>query len=268
MYPSPSFIGLDQNKTAYLQRRQHLIPKKTPMAHQKNLKLRGTFENVIFYTSNEHFLIRSKPSIVRQTTATKQAASFFGKAVKMSASFRASMKSILPNSKDRNMIHRLDSAMRNWLRADRSATSDNESAVPFISGFEFNLQSLLSERFKVNLTIGKSDLDFITLKIPAFVPSEKIVAPAHTSSVRWKIIAATYDSNNHTFIRTGSKEILIPYSSSEVAAQQIEFDLKPKAGDLCMAVIALNYYTSADGTTGFNDSMKWKPAAIAQAIIF
>lgn len=238
------------------------------MAHQKNINLQGTIENIIFYTSNAQHLMRTKPAFVRQTKATTQAASLFGKAVKMSANLRATVQFLLPDAKDRNMMHRLDAALLNWLRADRSATTDNESAVPFISGFEFNLQSLLSERFKVNLTIGKSDLDFITLKIPAFVPSEKIVAPAHTSSVRWKIIAATYDSNNHTFIRTGSKEILIPYSSSEVAAQQIEFDLKPKAGDFCMAVIALNYYTSADGTTGFNDSMKWKPAAIAQAIIF
>jgi len=238
------------------------------MAHQKNIKLRGTFENIIFYTSKEQFLIRSKPSIVRQTNATKKAASLFGEAVKMSANLRATVQSLLPNSKDRNMMHRLDATFLNWLRTGQSASGRHEIPFPFVPGFEFNLESQLSEKLQLKLNISKSNENFITVEIPAFVPVQKIVAPADTSSVRLKIVAATFDFDNHTFVRTGLKEILMPYSSSEVAEQQIEFDLSAKPGDLCVAVMAVNYYTSADGTTGLKDSMKWKPAAIAQTMIF
>jgi len=166
------------------------------------------------------------------------------------------------------MMHRLDATFINWLRTGQSASGNHEPPVPFIPGFEFNLESQLSEKLKLKLTISKSNENFIIVKVPAFVPVQKIVAPADTSSVRLKIVAVAYDFDNQSIVRAGLKEILIPYSSSEVTEQQIVFDLKPKTGDLYMAVIALNYYTSADGSTGLNDSMKWKPAAIAQAIIF
>jgi len=237
------------------------------MAHQKNLKLQGTFGNVIFYTSNGQHLMRTKPEMVHQTNSTKHAASLFGKAANISANLRATLKSILPNSKDRNMMHRLHAALLNWLRAGGSAASDKETLVPFLCGFEFNEQSLLNEKFKLKFTIAQN-AQIITLKIPAFNPVEKLVAPPHTSSIRLNIIIATCNFITQELIKNTSNKILIPYSSSEVAAQQIGFDLKPKSGDSCMAVIALNYYTSADGTTGLIDSIKWKPTAIAEAIIF
>jgi hypothetical protein len=202
------------------------------MAHQKNIKLQGTFENIIFYTSNGHALIRTKPSIVRQTNATKKAASLFGEAVKMSANLRATVQSLLPKSKDRNMMQRLDATFLHWLRTGQSASGRHEIPFPFVPGFEFNMESQLSEKLKLKLNITKRNENFINVEIPAFVPVQKIVAPADTSSVKLKIVAATYDSDNHTFVRTGLKEILIPYSLSEVTEQQIVFDLNPKQGNI------------------------------------
>src|SRR5665213_3254549 len=66
------------------------------MGKQTNIKLRGTVENIIYYQWKGIHCIRTVPARVRQTKATKKAATDFGMAVKSSAVARSMFSKLMP----------------------------------------------------------------------------------------------------------------------------------------------------------------------------
>ncbi len=66
------------------------------MGKQTNIKLRGTVENTIYYQWRDIHCIRTVPARVRQTKATKKAATNFGIAVKSSAVVRSMFSKLMP----------------------------------------------------------------------------------------------------------------------------------------------------------------------------
>ena len=232
------------------------------MAHQKGIGLRGTFEGTIFYKSMGLYLMRSKPVRVRQTNATKTQAAIFGKAAKVSAALRLTLKPFLPDAKDRKMMLSLDAALRSWLRTAPSHNSAGDHSMPFVTGFEFNKQSLLASSLKVPLTVTTTPHGKLLLHIPSLNPVQQIDAPAHTQCIRWQIIAASCSINDTSFNSSYDTELFMPYVNETIDTKKIELPVDVLPYSLSVVAIALHYYKSTDGKSGLINTMRRKPAGL------
>ena len=67
---------------------------------------------------------------------------------------------------------------------------------PFLDSFSFSEGSTIKERWKVSLEVTKTAVGTLQLKIPAFVPSTSISAPAGTVSVKCHIATGGYHLKN------------------------------------------------------------------------
>jgi len=85
------------------------------MAKAPDLGFTGRVGNLIFYNVNGNKYVRTMPSKVRQTKATKAKASEFGKASTLGSLIRSQMLPIVANPKDLKMQTRLVSAVYQWL---------------------------------------------------------------------------------------------------------------------------------------------------------
>src|SRR5665213_1153418 len=109
------------------------------MGKQTNIKLRGTVENIIYYQWKGIHCIRTVPARVRQTKATKKAATDFGMAVKSSAVARSMFSKLMPQQPaGRSVIYKVDGAFRQWLQGNPLKDPAPVNEIPFFDGISFN----------------------------------------------------------------------------------------------------------------------------------
>ncbi len=233
------------------------------MARQSNIKLVQTVDNLIFYQRYSGFYIRTKPEQVNQTTATKTAGHNFGQANRLEKCMRNMLCPIIPNIKDRNMMRRFANAIYQWLNTNPLQTTIPVNQLPFITGYQYNLQSSFAERWRVPVTVSLTEEKMLQINIPAFKPKEAITTPAGTTQVTCTFIAAACNVNTATATGNCSTPIIIPYSNEIIADQNIPLNLFAAAGCLTVVAAALQYQTN-NGNTVTN--LCWMPAGIIDAM--
>src|SRR5258706_14110367 len=127
------------------------------MGRQTNIKLRGTVENIIFYQWKGIHCIRTKPAHVKRVPVAIKNSGIFGMSVKSSAVLRRLLKSLLPDPRDRKMMHSLDGAFRQWLNTEPLACTEPVDDIPAFNGFSFNLKKGLDWYLKVDISTSRTD---------------------------------------------------------------------------------------------------------------
>ena len=93
----------------------------------------GRIANLIYYKMYGKTYVRSAPSKVKQTKATKAKATIFGRASVLGKVIRGQLRSVIPFPSDHKMQIRLVSAIIQWLNAMRGKTVD----MSFMNEFDF-----------------------------------------------------------------------------------------------------------------------------------
>src|SRR5690242_13364661 len=216
------------------------------MGKQKDLKFVGRIGNVIYYERNGGFYTRSAPSKMRQTKATKAASSNFAMASGVSRVLRSLLEPAIPFPKDKNMQNRFRGALMKWRQLQTVEQLTPITGLPYIQGFQFNAATAVPERWKVSLTVNQQIGEMLHLHIPAFIPKEKIAAPAWTSRADCTVVAASCNLNtiaNGNCVQTFS----IPYDAEPVPAQDIPLHIATPAGSLVVIAVSLTYFVSKKG---------------------
>lgn len=211
------------------------------MAKQRNGYFKGTRGNASYYERLGGYYIRSKPTKVKQTRATKASAGKFGKANSLSGSLRKSLTPVLPYPSDRDLMYRFTDALYHWLLLHRSLRSLSPSVdLPFVNGLQLNAHTSIGQRWKVPVSVHQPAANSINVHLPAFIPAQSIAAPAHTVAVTC-IISAAGSMLNGTSTGSCTIAIEIPYNDQPIPAQVINLAVATPAGAVLVTAVALRY---------------------------
>ncbi len=232
------------------------------MAKQSAQYYTGRMGNTIFYQLNGGYYIRSVPAMVKQAAATKIRSANFSIAVSAGRVLRSLLQPALPFPKDKKMQNSFAGAIMKWLKLQSLQDLQPATNLPYIQNFQFNEKTNLNERWKVALAVTKVSDSLLQLHIPAFIPTDKIAAPARTTSVNCVVVAASCTLQNA--VSNGSSEyaFTIPYTNEEIPGQIINLPLDMPQGSLIIVAVSLtcnvakaNYYNSAFMPSGIIAAM-------------
>ncbi len=231
------------------------------MAKQKNLTFVGTTGNLIFYKRFGGYYVRTKPETVKQTAATKACSGKFGNAVRMAKAFRSGLQTLFDFGLNKAAILKFNNAIYTYLLSEKPANEE----LPFITGFEFNEQSLLKERLKITVSVNRNVAGDIQLVLPAFVPGQKIVAPAYTRNVQLKLAAAVCNMKTQTLSNCWHYEWNILYDDNLFPPQVISLPFKLNDDEIIVVGCSLRYEAMHKGIIKQVSDERWVPAGIVWA---
>lgn len=232
------------------------------MGIQKNIKLRATVENIIYYQWKGIDCIRTVPAHVRQTKATRKAASDFGVAVKSSAVVRSMFGKLMPQQPaERSVIYKVDGAFRQWLKTNPLSNPEQMDEIPFFNGLSFNDEVNFQNRIGINIPINRTAERNLVLQWPELNPVKDIKAPKETAQVVVQYIAATIDMGKGAAHHSSATSFTIPYVDQAMPPQEMIFE--NVTGTQCVALVGMSiqYFKDSFQQTPIN-SMRRKPAGI------
>lgn len=228
------------------------------MARQKQIILSGALANLIFYESWGKAHVRTKPVKVRQTKATKTSARKFGKAVRISRVLREGVSPILPDYKNRKLMHRVNDVIM------QTVSDQFPWDVSLMNGFEFYDDRSFAGEFKVSLSIEWTKKNVI-IHIPEFIPIKDIIAQRTTKTVQLKLAATGCGLKDMTLTDSHSTTIDIAYNKEKVPAQKVIFPFITKSNSLSIVAGILKNGVNKENTTSAKPGRQWNPAGIIGA---
>lgn len=235
------------------------------MAIQKDLKFRGTINNLIFYERMGGFYVRTKPARVNQTPATKARAQDFAQACRLCKTLRTMLAPVNPCGKDKGVMRRLNKALLQYLLGSQQQNDNLDNSLQFITGFQFNDQTDIRERLKTKISVNTPDPDMLQLRLPALMPGRDISAPAHTKFVEWKIMAAACSVKDAVAVCDYATGLMMPYDDTMIPPQAIPLPLPAADDNLKVVAIALQYHAMKKGMAELANDLRWLPSGIVWA---
>ena len=236
------------------------------MGKQKDLKYVGRDGNVIYYELNGGYYTRIAPGRIKQTAATKIRSSNFAVAAGANSVLRTLLQPAIPFPKDKKMQNRFGGAIMKWLQLQTPEQLEPAANLPYLQDFQFNEATSIRERWKVPVTVNKQTGDVLQLHIPAFIPKEKIAAPAWTNRVECTIAAASCTLKNSLTNGNSVHAFSIPYNDLEIPAQNIQLPVPMPAGSLVVVAVSLTYIVSKKRKLVPTDNIAFMPSGIVAAM--
>ena len=229
------------------------------MATYQGPGFNGKIDNLVFFTRNGKQIVRTMPGKVRQTAATKTRSHNFGIASKSCKTLRWLLQPVLFNPTDRNMQLRFSGAAARWLALNNIETLAPQQQLPFVTGFSFNKQTSVAERCRLPFTVSNPVAGQTLVQLPAFIPTAAIAAPAHTTTVQLTITVAACNLLSAQAAGSETKQLLLPYNNTPVAAQDIEFNVAAETGVLLITAVQI-LYRLQNGNADMRD--EFMPASV------
>jgi hypothetical protein len=236
------------------------------MGKQKDLKYVGRDGNVIYYKLNGGYYTRIAPGKIKQTAATKIRSSNFAIAAGANRILRSLLQPAIPFPKDKKMQNRFGGAIMKWLQLKTPEQLEPATNLPYLQDFQFNEATSIRERWKVPLTVNKQMGDVLQLHIPAFIPKEKIAAPAWTNRIECTIAAASCNLKNSLTNGNSLQAFTIPYNDTLVPAQNIQLPVPLPAGSLVIVAVSLTYFVSKKRRQVPTGNIAFMPSGIVAAM--
>ena len=232
------------------------------MGKQKNIRLRCTVENIIYYQWKDIDCMRTVPPRVRQTDPTKKEASNFGVAVKYAAVARSMFRKIVEElPPGRSVIHTTDGAFRNWLRTAPLDDNTPIDGISFFDGLSLNDTIDFRRLMQVPVHISRGDNGSLQLQWPGFNPLTSFKAPTGTVQITIKYLAATIDMRQPGLYHDVKTEFSVPYIDTTLPAGKIMMENVTAPGSLVLVAIAMYYYRDNLKNEPVN-ILRWKPSGI------
>jgi hypothetical protein len=237
------------------------------MARQRDAKLVGTVGNVIFYNRMGEYYMRAKPVSVRRTEASVNSGLNFGKASKISRQIRNFIDEINP-SKSNIQAYRFNGAIHkfiSWKEKKDAASITMPKKLPFISGFQFNDQAVLSSIIAIQPSVRSIHSRVTEISLPPMITSQSLQAPSNTSSILFKMILMGVDLEHAKTKLLGKSELEIPFSNETFQPSVISIPASSKPGDLVILAMAVQYIVNKNGEVELQNDKKKLPCGIALA---
>lgn len=173
------------------------------------LKMEGTLNELIFYKTQDGYLVRSKGGISAQRIAndanfqrTRESGAEFGRCSTAGKWLRSAVSNLLVGASDNRVISRLTQVMiqiKNYdttsARGERKVAVGiaNPVAPALLKGFDFNEKAALSAVLSAPFTVAGATG---AINIPALVPSRDVVFPSGVTHIGLKSAYVVVDFSN------------------------------------------------------------------------
>lgn len=228
------------------------------MAIQSALKFSGTIGDIIFYRRLGTYCMRAKPGSVKQAPASKQTASIFGQASRLSKSTRSALAHFIPGGQGKALMYALDAALRQWLQAGTPGGS-----IQQLQYFNLNNQCSFNERYKPTITVTTTG-NGTTLHIPAIDPLKDITSLKGTAAAGMEFTVLACRIEDASVYNVQQYSLAYNYKQDPLPARSIVLPVTAEPGSLLLAAAALRYKTSEDAACCMESALQ--PAAIIDAI--
>ena len=206
------------------------------MAHQVNSEVTGTIENLVFYERYGKFLIRT---VQKQAVASQESAKAFSTAASAAKTLRNLSAPLILNPRDKGMQNRLTTAMLKFLALDPAIEFDAQSNP--LAGFRFMEDSDLQSCLNFTPLISEEQGTGIRVELPAFNARQSVIAPAETSRMELRFLAAVLHPGENSAIAGTPELVHIPYTAEMRPPLEFILNTGPRAG-LTAVAAALSYW--------------------------
>jgi hypothetical protein len=247
------------------------------MARQRGpLKVQGTLGDINFYKSQDGYLVREKGGVsgtrIKNDPVfkrTRENGYEFGRAAKAGKLVRTAFRTLVLDS-DNRIVSRLLQRMIAVLQADatsaRGLRNVADGNVGLLMNFEFNVRSPLSSTFIVPYEgIINRASGLVTLTIPAFVPTDLIIAPNGTTHYQLRSSGAAIDFNNETFQTTTEATGMLFWNGVLTNAIIHNHALPPASIDSLFLVVQIAFYQEVNGNYYLLHNGSFNSTAILKA---
>jgi len=235
------------------------------MGKQRKNLISGNDGRVIYYIVNGEGRTRSMPKEVRRSKATQKSAGHFAKAVRLSAAIRGGLASLLPESKGRDMINRVNNACNQWMHDPNADLSIPEGELPYLYQLQFNAKTALTARCKFPLVVDWTTPGVATLVLPQMKPVQHFSAPAGTTTVHMRVGITGCTVKKWEETEGYLAALDIPYTNGLIPVQSIQLPYTPGPGHIWLVAVALTYTVMIKGRQRRLKQQRWMPAGVVSA---
>ncbi|MGN6803059.1 MAG: hypothetical protein ACTHJN_14245 [Ginsengibacter sp.] len=236
------------------------------MPSKINVQLTGRIQNLVFYKLGDRYCVRTVPSRVKQTKATKARGKQFGIASRAGATLRRQLLNVIPFPSDNNMQTRLVSAIYRYLQLTEKIRPEQTDRLAYIDGFQFTEGYTILERWKVALSVTRNPEGGLQLNIPVFIPTKNISAPAETVSVICDIAAGGFDRKTGNPTGGFSTSLRYQYNDVEVPEQVITMPIPMPPACVIVTAISFQYQMMKSGHEAQVKKKAFMPSGIVSAM--
>ncbi len=235
------------------------------MARVTDVFMSGTVGNLVLYRRMDKNCVRIKREGIQQTVATKIRSENFGIASRVSSHLRKGLYAVIPAPKNRSMQSRFSGAIAKWLRLCDVDTLPPCDVAPYITGFQFTDGDSFTERFRVPITVTRTDANLITVGVNDFVPVKKVFAPAGTVMLELVIAVSGCMLKTGIPIGGGVQRIQVPYNDNAITAQALQFKIPLPPGSLVITAAWLQYFVLKNNRISRSEIPAFMPAGVINA---
>ena len=162
----------------------------------------GLVGNVVFRYRDGKQIVQSRPTNVKQTVATKNSASEFGKCSSWAKQLRKNLAPLLVGLTDGYMYQRFTAAVYNTIKLNTALSKGertplNTNMKP-LEGFEFNTHSPFAHYFRSTLLAELTANKEVLISIPNFNPKTEMLFPDGCSTAKLMLYAVATDFKDTT----------------------------------------------------------------------
>jgi hypothetical protein len=210
------------------------------MAIQIDTEFIGRIENLIYYKWMNLYCIRTAPTKVHQTPASKHAAIIFGKVSSRSKLIRLHFSAFIASPRNKDMQQRLKAALRASIPVAPSGL--DEIIDHPLKSFRFNEALLMEQCLGFQPQITRTAEGRFRFEIPPINPVRLIRAPAGSSSVQVELSIFSF-SFSHDDSFGGKAAVLdIPYSGDTQPARSAELNISLEMPGIILVAAALTFW--------------------------
>lgn len=238
------------------------------LGKQKNIAIRGTFGNTIYYSLNGEHYKRSKPTRVNRTAASVKSGLNFGKASRICRQVRELAEPLNPCSGDKKLMFRLTGALNQFIHCVSCAAPGEISrptGLAYLRGFQFNDQAVMAgiQSFSINANSNDSASPGVT--ISPFIPRSSIPAPEKTAQILCRIVITCSNLDRVTTKLLGKAEFIIPYQKELYEPPALLFTSSPEPDDLMLMILSLEFQSPHNGEMQRDERLRYRPCGIVSA---
>lgn len=247
------------------------------MAKQKGfLPIEGTLGNITYYKLKEGHFIKRKSSISAHRFANDPAFERarennreFGKSVKAAKLFHAAFQSVALTIADFRMFSRLVQVMLKMVKTDavnprgqRRLLYDN---AKLMEGFNFNKNTTLESILFVPFAITADKATGISgIELPAFVPSERIVAPNGATHFRFVFVIASIDFEKGQYAANNCYSDFLAFSSTTIPPLKLGFILSDMQSNPWFICVGITFYQEVNNIHYLSNNGAYNAMAVAK----
>lgn len=238
------------------------------MAKFDGKHLTGIIGKLVIRKIRNKQVVQKAPILVKQTKATKKAASIFGQGSILAGIIRRNFEAFINSNYHGDMVNRLNAPVKEVIRQCYNPETDKfnftEDSFNRLAGFEFNIKSLLSNSLwvtpKMSLNGNKLKISIPEAKIP-----KQLKFPARANLCELTVIITLISLQQAKFKQPLFQSIEINKNQDFLPTQEFIFEVPD--GCLCVAGLNLSYFSLHNSIKTVLNNKDFNPARLLGAII-